>query len=168
MKPLAHAGKAAEQGSKHPPEGAPLEEGNGDETSRLCLIGLKVDPEVRREIDAYAEAHGITRSRAAAHYFAIAREARREREGIPASRADELLEALEGVRAAVDILGPPALGMLRLLAHWAVQGGGVKVSEDELLAEVRTVGADEWEQAVAEAERDLHPPSGETGQKERS
>jgi hypothetical protein len=31
----------------------------------------------------------------------------------------------------------------------------VKASEDELLAEVRTVGADEWEQAVAEAERDL-------------
>jgi hypothetical protein len=58
--------------------------------------------------------------------------------------------------------------MLRLLAHWAVQGGGVKVSEDELLAEVRTVGADEWEQAVAEEERDLHPRSGGTGQKERS
>ena len=31
----------------------------------------------------------------------------------------------------------------------------MKVSEDELLAEVRTVGADEWEQAVTEAERDL-------------
>jgi len=31
----------------------------------------------------------------------------------------------------------------------------VKVSEDELLAEVQSVGAEEWEQAVAEAERDL-------------
>jgi hypothetical protein len=120
-----------------------------------------------REIDEYAEAHGITRSRAAGHYLSIASQVRRERDGIPTSRADELLEALEGVRAAVDILGPPALGMLRLLAHWAVQGGGVKVSEDELLAEVRTVGADEWEQAVAESERDLHPPCGGTGQKER-
>src|SRR6202011_4902827 len=122
---------------------------------------------LRREIDTYAEAHGITRSRATAHYLAIAREARRERDGIPASRADELLEALEGVRAAVDILGPPVLGMLRLLAHWAVQGGGVKVSEDELLAEVRTVGADEWEQAVAESERDLHQTPGATDKKER-
>ncbi len=27
------------------------------------------------------------------------------------------------------------------------------MSEDELLAEVRTVGAEEWEQATAEAER---------------
>jgi hypothetical protein len=167
MRPRPRALKAAEQGSKHPPEGAPLENGSGDETSRLCLIGLKVDPELRLEIDAYAEAHGISRSRAAAHYLAIARQVHRERDGIPASRADELLDALEGVRAAVDILGPPALGMLRLLAHWAVQGGGVKVSEDELLAEVRTVGADEWEQAVAEAERDLHPLSGGTGQKVR-
>ena len=31
------------------------------------------------------------------------------------------------------------------------------MNEDELLAELRTVGADEWEQAIAEAERDLHP-----------
>ena len=38
---------------------------------------------------------------------------------------------------------------------------------DELLAELRTVGADEWEQAVAEAERDLHETSGAAGQKER-
>jgi hypothetical protein len=44
----------------------------------------------------------------------------------------------------------------------------VKVSEDELLAEVRTVGADEWEQAVAEAERDLHQTPGGTGQEEKS
>jgi hypothetical protein len=44
----------------------------------------------------------------------------------------------------------------------------VKVNEDELLAELRTVGADEWEQAVAEAERDLQEtPDGEL-EKEKS
>jgi hypothetical protein len=57
--------------------------------------------------------------------------------------------------------------MLRLLAHWANHGGGVKVNEDELLAELRTVGADEWEQAIAEAERDLQETSGATEEKER-
>jgi hypothetical protein len=31
-------------------------------------------------------------------------------------------------------------------------GGGLKVNEDELLEEVRAAGADEWEQATAEAE----------------
>jgi len=128
---------------------------------------LKVDGALRNEIDAYAEAHGLTRSRAANHYLAIARETIREREGVPGSRADELMEAVDGLRAAIDILGPPTFGMLRLLAHWSTQGGGVKVNEDELLAELRTVGGDEWEQAMAEAERDLHQTSSATEQQRR-
>lgn len=125
------------------------------DSRRLCLIGVKVDAELRREIDTYAEANGITRSRAASEYLAIGRETLRERQGIPAGRADELLEAFEGLRAMLDTLGPATLGILRLLAHWAARSGAVKVPEDELLAEVRTVGADEWEQAIAAAERDI-------------
>jgi hypothetical protein len=123
MKPRFRDSKTAIPGQRPPAERPPVDGESGAESSRLSLISLKVDPALRREIDAYAEAHGITRSRAAAHYSAIAREVCRERDGIPASKADELLQALEGVRAAVDILGPPARGMLRLLAHWAVQGG---------------------------------------------
>ena len=137
------------------------------EATRLCLIGVKVDTALRREIDAYAEAHGVSRSRAAGHFLAIAREAIHEREGVPGSRADELMEAVDGTRAALDILGPPTFGMLRLMAHWASQGGGVMVSEDELLAELRAVGADEWEQAVAQAERDLHETAAGAQPKER-
>jgi hypothetical protein len=128
---------------------------------------VKVDAALRHEIDAYAEAHGMTRSRAAGEYLAIARDALREREGIPASRAEELLEALEAMRTALEILGPPTFGMLRLLAYWAAQSGGVKVKEDELLAEVRAVGADEWEQAVADAEREVHEQSRMALQRER-
>ena len=167
MKARPHPRRAPAKGETRPAEPKPPERGNGAEASRLCLIGLKVDSTLRNEIDAYAEAHGITRSRAANHYLAIARETIREREGVPGGRADELMEAVDGLRAAVDILGPPTFGMLRLLAHWSTQGGGVKVNEDELLAELRTVGADEWEQAVAEAERDLQGTSSATGQKER-
>jgi hypothetical protein len=44
----------------------------------------------------------------------------------------------------------------------------VKVSEDELLAEVRVVGADEWEQAVGEAERDLPKTSNGGPEEDRS
>ena len=139
---------------------------NDAEPLRLCLVGAKVDARLRREIDAYAEAHGISRSRAAGHYLAIARETLRERDGVPSGRADELLEALDGVRAAVDVLGPPTFGMLHLLAHWAVQGGGLKVNEDVLLAEVRAVGGDEWEQAIAEAEREMQERSDVAGEKE--
>jgi hypothetical protein len=127
--------------------------GTAGEPSRLCPISAKIGRDLSREIDAYAEAHGITRSRAAARYLSIASETVREREGIPAGRADELLDVLAGMRAALHILGPPALGVLRLLAHWSVQTGGLRVSEGELLAELRTVGAEEWEQATAEAER---------------
>jgi hypothetical protein len=167
MKARTHPRKAPTQGAPRPAEPKPPEGGNGAEASRLCLIGLKVDSTLRSEIDAYAEAHGITRSRAANHYLAIARETIREREGVPGGRADELLEAVDGLRAAVDILGPPTFGMLRLLAHWSTQGGGVKVNEDELLAELRTVGADEWEQAVADAERTLQETSSAGERKER-
>ncbi|HKC12120.1 MAG TPA: hypothetical protein VKI41_08795 [Vicinamibacteria bacterium] len=55
----------------------------------------------------------------------------------------------------VELVGPPTFGLMRLLVHWATQSGGLKVSEDELLAELRTVAGDEWEQALSEAERDL-------------
>jgi hypothetical protein len=125
------------------------------EARRLCVLGVKIDPALRREIDAYAEAHGITRSRAASEYLTIARDVLRERDGIPGERADELVEALEGLRAVVELLGPPAFGVLRLIAHWAARAGNLKVNEDELIAEVRAVGADEWEQAVTETERDV-------------
>jgi hypothetical protein len=124
------------------------------EANRLCPISAKIGRDLSHEIDAYAEAHGITRSRAAAQYLDIASEAIRKRKGIPGGRADELLEVLEGLRILIDMLGPPTFGMLRLLAHWASRTD-VKVAEDELLAELRSVGADEWEQAVAEAERTL-------------
>ena len=130
--------------------------GNASAPERLSLIGVKVNSALRAEIDDYARAHGITRSRAAGQFLEIARETLRGREGVSAGKAEEILEALEGVRTVVELVGPPTFGLVRLLAHWATQSGGLKVSEDELLAELRTVAGDEWEQALSEAERDLH------------
>ena len=50
------------------------------------------------------------------------------------------------------------------LVHWATRDRSLKVDEDELLAELRATGADDWEQAVADADRELverarHQPS---------
>jgi hypothetical protein len=123
---------------------------------RLLPVSAKIELSLSREIDEYAKAHGITRSRAAGHYLAIARETLHAREGVAAGKAEEILEALEGVRTVVELLGPPAFGLMRLLSHWATQSGGLRVSEDELLAELRAIAADEWEQVVSEAERELH------------
>ena len=130
--------------------------GDGSSPVRLLPISAKIETSLSREIDEYAKAHGITRSRAAGQYLTIASEALRGREGVAAGKAEEILEALEGVRTIVELLGPPSLGVMRLLAHWATQSGGLRVSEDELLAELRTVAADEWERALSEAERELH------------
>jgi hypothetical protein len=141
--------RPGQNGSGHPVVAAPS-------PVRLLPVSAKIELALSREIDEYAKAHGVTRSRAAGHYLAIARETLRGREGVAAGKAEEILEALEGVRTVVELLGPPAFGLMRLLSHWATQSGGLRVSEDELLAELRSVAADEWEQVLSEAERELH------------
>jgi ribbon-helix-helix CopG family protein len=137
-------------------------------TPRTLSSGVtaRLPPGLVREIEAHAKRTGTTRSDAIREALAIGMETIRTREGVPNRRVDEILGALEGIRAAVDLLGPPTLGTQRLLAHWAARDGSVKVSEDELLAEVRVVGADEWEQAVTEAERDLPEPSNRPAERE--
>jgi len=134
----------------------------------LQWITARIPPALVREIEGHAKRAGTTRSDAIRECLAIGMETIRGREGVPGGRVEELLGAIESVRVAVELLGPPTLGTQRLLAHWAARDGGVKVSEDELLAEVRAVGADEWEQAVAEAERDLPGPSNAGPEEERS
>ena len=86
-------------------------------STRLLPVSAKIDLALSREIDEYAKTHGITRSRAAGQFLQIAREALRAREGVPAGKAEEILEALEGVRSVVELVGPPTFGVLRLLAH---------------------------------------------------
>jgi hypothetical protein len=82
----------------------------------------------------------------------------RNRDGVPGGRVEEVLGAIESVRLLLELLGPPTFGTQRLLAHWATRDRTMKVSEEELMAEVRVVSADEWEQAVVDAERDLSRP----------
>src|SRR6266542_2516105 len=106
----------------------------------LQWVTARLPPDLVREIDAHARRMGATRSDAIRGCLGVGMETIRNREGVPLT---------------LDLMGPPTFGMLRLLAHWATRDGSVKVSEDELLAELRVTGADEWEQAVADAERDL-------------
>jgi hypothetical protein len=119
----------------------------------LQILPVRLPADLIREIDGLAKRTGVSRSDALRDCLAVGLETIRAREGVPGGRVEELLGALEAVRVAVDLVGPPTYGLLRLVAHWATRDGGVRVNEDELLAEVRAVGADEWEQAVADAER---------------
>ncbi len=121
-------------------------------------VTARVPPDLVREIEAHAKGSGTTRSEAIRECLAVGIETIRHREGVPGGRVEELLGAIESVRLLLELVGPPTFGTQRLLAHWASRDGAVKVSEDELLAEVRVVSADEWEQAVADAERDLSRP----------
>jgi len=123
---MRHAKEAMPTRSSSNEGGNPVAAGNSP--SRLLPVSAKIEVALSREIDEYAKAHGITRSRAAGHYLAIARETLRGREGVPAGKAEEILEALEGVRTIVELLGPPSFGLMRLLAHWATQSGGLKVT----------------------------------------
>ena len=121
-----------------------------------------------REIEGQAKRTGASRSDAIRECLAVGMETIRGLEGVPGGRIEEVLGAIESVRVAVELLGPPTLGTQRLLAHWATRDGGVKVREDELLAELRSVGADEWEQAISEAERGLPEPSDPDPEREGS
>ena len=134
----------------------------------LQWVTARIPAGLVREIEGHAKHMGTTRSDAIRECLAVGMETIHGRDGVPGGRVEELLGAIESVRMAVELLGPPTLGTQRLLAHWAARDGGVKVSEDELLAEVRAVGADEWDQAVAEAERDLKGTSNEGPQEERN
>jgi len=125
----------------------------------LQWVTARIPPALVREIEGHAKRAGVTRSEAIRECLAVGMDTIRGREGVPGGRVEEVLGAIESVRVAVELLGPPTLGTQRLLAHWATRGGGVNVDEDELLAEVRAVGADEWEQTISEAERGLPEPS---------
>lgn len=125
----------------------------------LHWVTARIPPSLVREIEGHAKRMGGTRSDAIRECLAVGMETIRNREGVPGGHVEELLGAIESIRVLVELLGPPTLGTQRLLAHWASRDGGVKVNEDELLAEVRLVSADEWEQAVAEAERDRSGPA---------
>jgi hypothetical protein len=123
----------------------------------LQWVTARVPVDLVREIEGHAKRTGTTRSDAVRECLAVGMEAIRDRGGIPGRRVEEILGAIESVRLALDLVGPPTLGTQRLLAHWATGTGGLKGGEDELLAEVRAVGADEWEQrGLHEA---VHAPS---------
>jgi metal-responsive CopG/Arc/MetJ family transcriptional regulator len=157
--------QAVEESEVDPPErsGVPLRERfpveavptkpqpSGMSKERMPKPDVRFDPALLRRVDALARNQGITRSRAVRELCGMGLDLIESQKGITEGRIDELLESIESEKRLLAHLGTATVGILRLLAHWAAQTRGLRVSEDELVAEVRTVGHEEWERISGEA-----------------
>src|SRR5260370_36082822 len=98
-------------------------------------IGVRLDDGLQERVGAYASREGVTVGEAISALLYLGLEfAERQRTGIKEDLED-LQRELRDLKQMVDVLGPAALGTQRILTHWAAQTGGLRVSEDERLAE---------------------------------
>jgi len=113
-------------------------------------VGIRLDDGLQQRLGAYAAREGLTLGEALSALLYLGLEfAERQRAGLREDMED-LQRELRDLRQMVDVLGPAALGTQRILAHWAAQTGGLRVSEDELLVEGRLVADEEWQGQLAE------------------
>jgi hypothetical protein len=127
-------------------------------------VGIRLDEGLQQRLGAYAAREGLTLGEALSALLYLGLEfAERQRTGIREDLED-LQRELRDLRQMVDVLGPAALGTQRILTHWAAQTGGLRVSEDELLAEGRLVADEEWQGQLAE--RGLFSPGALAGTQE--
>jgi hypothetical protein len=128
-------------------------------------VGVRLDDSQQDRVVAYAEREGLTLGEAISALLYLGLEfAERQRTGLKED-IEDLQRELRDLRQMVDVIGPAALGTQRILAHWAAQTGGLRVTEDELLAEGQLVADEEWQGQLAE--RGLLSPGALTGKLER-
>ena len=127
-------------------------------------VGVRLDDGLQERVGAYAGREGLTVGEAMAALLYLGLEfAEGQRAGLKED-IEDLQWELRDLKQMVDVLGPAALGTQRILVHWAAQTGGLRVSEDELLAEGRLVADEEWQGQLAE--RGLFSPVALTGKLE--
>ena len=113
-------------------------------------VGVRLDDGLQERVDAYASREGLTLGEAISALLYLGLEfAERQRTGLKED-IEDLQRELRDLRQMVDVIGPAALAAPRILAHWAAQTGGLRVSEDELLAEGQLVADEEWQGHLAE------------------
>ena len=127
-------------------------------------VKIRLDEGLQQRVAAYASREGLTQGEAISALLYLGLEfAERQRAGLKED-IEDLQRELRDVRQMVDVPGPAALGTQRILSHWAAQTGGLRVSEDELLAEGRMVAEEEWQGQLAE--RGLFSPGALAGKLE--
>ena len=127
-------------------------------------VGIRLDAGLQERVAAYATREGLTVGESLSALLYLGLEfAERQRTGVKED-IEDLQRELRDLKQMVDVLGPAALGTQRILTHWAAQTGGLRVSEDELLAEGRLVADEEWQGQLAE--RGLFSPGALAGKLE--
>src|SRR5438552_18148913 len=127
-------------------------------------IGMRLDDGLQERVGAYAGREGLTVGESLSALLYLGLEfAERQRTGLKED-IEDLQRELRDLKQMVDVLGPAALGTQRILVHWAAQTGGLRVTEDELLAEGRLVAEEEWHGQLAE--RGLFSPGALVGKPE--
>ena len=113
-------------------------------------IGVRLDDGLQERVGAYADRESLTLGEAISALLYLGLEfAERQRTGLKED-IEDLQRELRDLRQMVDVIGPAALATPRILAHWAAQTGGLRVSEDELLAEGQLVADEDWQGHLAE------------------
>ncbi len=113
-------------------------------------VNVQLEQSLRTRIGAYAKREGLSAGEALSALLYLGLEfAERQRTGLKED-IEDLQRELRDMKQMLDVMGPAALGTQRILAHWAAQTGGLRVSEDELVAEGRTVSEEEWQGQLAE------------------
>jgi hypothetical protein len=127
-------------------------------------VGVRLDDDLQERVSGYARREGLTAGEAISALLYVGLEfVERQRTGLK-DDIEDLQRELRDLKQMVDVLGPAALGTQRILTHWAAQTGGLRVSEDELLAEGRLVAEEEWQGQLAE--RGLFSPGALVGKAE--
>jgi hypothetical protein len=133
--------------------------------SRLQDCHLRFDEAVRTKLESYCEREGLSLARAVRKLLLEAldrdKNARLDQEWKDSTAAAELFQ-MRAEQAQffarlfhfIRRLGRSAFGAERLLVHWAGTSGSLGVTEDELLAEIRSVGENLVQQVLAEPDED--------------
>jgi len=125
---------------------------------------IRLDAGLQERVTAYSERERLSVGEALTALLYLGLEfAERQRSGLKED-IEDLQRELSDVKHMLDVLGPASLGVQRILAHWAAQTGGLRVTEDELLAEGRMVAEEEWQGQLAE--RGLFSPGALAGKRE--
>jgi hypothetical protein len=106
---------------------------------------FRIGADQKRRIEAFALRKGCRDlSSAIAELVTTALDDEDLGENLPATKADDIDERLVQLRDLLGEIGPGVLGILSLVAHWATQGGGLEVDEDELVDEAWAAGEQAW------------------------